>query len=174
MTRGVRPPRRQPGWCRTCALVHRLLLVLGAGLGGAGAAFAHGLDIVAVADGTCIIGRAWYDADTPARGDRVTLSAASAPTDTLASTTADDGGHFRLEAPPETRLLVVVEGEEDHVAEIAVRSGPAGMSWRCAKVPPGPDIDALHVSLRLAQALAGIGMLVGAAVAWAWWRHRRR
>lgn len=155
---------------------HRLLLAFMLGGLGAASASAHGLDVVAVAEGTRVTGRATYD-DMPARGDKVTLSLASAPLDTLATAITDGDGRFRFDAPPEARLLVVVEGDEGHVAEVAVRTGPARV--RAAEVGHTPHAN-VHAP-RSAQvhppwtawALAALGLLAGAGGAVALGRRRR-
>lgn len=153
----------------------RLPAVVAAALAGAasGPAAAHGLSVVAVADGRCLVGRAWYDEDTPARGDRVTLARVAAPTDTLASTATDETGHFRLEAPPDERLFIVVEGQEQHVAEIAVRSG-GGAAGGCAAArgEMAASVASLEQRLRGAYAVAAVSLAL--AVAGAWWGSRRR
>lgn len=166
----------------------RRLLVLGACASCIPLARAHGLELVAVADGTRVIGRAWYDDDTPARGHRVTLSLASAPQVLLAAATTDAEGRFSVEAPTETRLLVVVEGDEGHVTEVAVLSGradtpgrtgaasgsDAAAMLRAELLPLREDIARLERWLRRAGAAAGLGAIVAGAGAWTLWRGRRR
>ncbi|MFT4101100.1 MAG: hypothetical protein QM674_08715 [Burkholderiaceae bacterium] len=112
---GVRP--RAGFRVRSCAPpVLALALVLG---GLAGAASAHGLDVVAQRTGAEVTGLARYSDQTPAGNVAVEVfagqDAGAAP---LTTGMTDGEGRFRLAVPADERpLRVVVEGEEGHRAE---------------------------------------------------------
>lgn len=150
----------------------------------AATAAAHSLRVSVQAEADGLRGRAFYADGTPARREPVTLFGvdASAP---LAATQTDADGRFRLPLQAPGTYRVVVEGDEGHRAEATVVWSPSPATAgtdaavlaalvRAEIAPLREDLARLEARTRLADLVGGVGILIGLAGAWAWWRARAK
>lgn len=162
-------------------------------------ALAHGLRVAVQSDSVGLVGRVSYSDGSAAHGERVDLHVPSAAAQPTHSTVTDADGRFRFEAPDGQAVRVVAWGDEGHRAETqAVWTAPgaapsAGTSTSTAASPAlsadvaalvaravrdevqplRDDVARLDQRTRLADLVAGLGLIVGLAGAIAWWRARR-
>lgn len=161
---------------------HHGVMMAGLLLAGGGAG-AHGLDLFAQRLGVRVHGQAAYTDGTPARGERVRVLAVADGRELAQAVTGADG-RFQVAAPPEQAVTVVVEGDDGHRAQVALPVA-AGVSpamaapgvdlaavVRAELMPLREDITRLERRIRLADLLAGVGLIVGLLGAWALWRSR--
>lgn len=153
------------------ALRHAMLAALL--LAAAAWAQAHGLRLVAHAEGEFMVGRAFYSDLTPAPGLLVEVFD-SGTTSVLATGVSDGSGGFRIPVPLRTAYTLVVEGEEGHRAEItAPRVVPHAGNADALQLLR-EDIARLEHRIRLRDIAGGIGYILGLLGLSAWFLSRRR
>lgn len=159
-------------------------------------ALAHRLHVAVQADAAGLRGQAYYADGTPAARERVSLLGAGAAV--LASTTTDAHGRFELALASAGSYRVVVSADEGHRAEAQIDWTPLpATTAKVAAEPPAAaeasaatavlaaavraeiaplreDLARLEARVRLADVVGGVGILLGAFGAWAWWRSRAR
>jgi nickel transport protein len=186
-------PARQALIARARALLLALAVPLILGLGAPPAA-AHGLALRVQPTPDGLQGVVSYSDDTPAAGALVELRSGSGGAGRVAVTTLTDAaGRFRMSLPAAGTWQVVARDDGGHRSESVVSWAPAvagtenpgeaavagladaqvAAALRTELAPLRDDIARLEARLRLADLVGGIGLIVGAAGGWAWWRSRR-
>lgn len=141
-------------------------------------AAAHGLNLVAHAEGESVSGLAEYSDRSPAAGLFIEVRDADGGA-VLAEGSSGADGRFRLTVPVRPAYRVAVEGEEGHRAEVtatrlaastAANSAASGEALRLLR----EDIARLEHRIRLQDILGGIGYILGLAGLAAWFMARRR
>jgi hypothetical protein len=128
-------------------------------LGAAAPLHAHRLIAEARAAGADVVVTAAYEGGSPARGARVTVTAAG---ETVASGVTDDNGVFRFAAPEDRELAVAITDGAGHRADLVLaapsQSAVEG-SARAGRSALGMA-DYGPLWLRVLAGLAGIALLL--------------
>jgi len=167
----------------------RLLTAL-ALIAAATGAGAHALHLSLQTEASGVRGQAFFADGRPARGAAVAVYAA-ADDRPQARAHSDAEGRFHLPLAAAGDFRVVVDDGRGHRAETALRWEPAptttdatelapvvaqtvSTAVRAELVPLREDLARLQARTRLAEAIGGVGMLIGLFGALAWWRARHR
>lgn len=153
-----------------------------------GGAWGHGLRLTASVTETGIAGRAFYSDESPAHDERVAVRNAAGNVSLSART--DGQGRFAIELKESGRYTITVSGEEGHRAEVTLPfvavsrdkalaaacgdSQALAAAMRGELAPLREDIARYEQRIRLHDLIGGVGLIVGLAGAFAFWRSRSR
>lgn len=148
-----------------------------------GEASSHALRITAAPTPTGFSGRVFYSDDSPATAENVMLLDAKQAE--VGRTRTDGDGRFSLAAPMAGGFTLVAEGEEGHRVERAVSFSGGAAAAGCGNAqelaatlrtelqPLREDLSRYEQRIRIHDAIAGLGFIVGVVGAWALWSARR-
>lgn len=181
----MRPMPEHP-WPRPCTLKTAFRHFLGVLLCAAASTIAaHDLHLSVQAEVDGLRGQVFYAGGVPARHETVTLLD-SETAESLARVSTDEEGRFHLRLVASGTYRVVVDDGKGHRAEAMVVWSPPlptaktvdvatlAAALRTEIAPLREDLARLSERTRLADLIGGVGILLGLAGAFAWWRARIR